>query len=190
MGNVILDLAMSLDGFAAGLNPTLKEPLGVGGERLHKWMFEDQTPTDAQVSAEIVNDTGAVLVGWNTYRDGIDSGWEGVTPFPMPAFVVVRRPPDRLVEGFTYVSDGIESALKQARAAAGDKGVWVMGGPTLAQAYLKAGLIDELRIHVVPLLFCQGKRLFDHLGRDQIELERTRIVESPGATHMVFRVVK
>jgi dihydrofolate reductase len=190
MGNVILDLSMSLDGFAAGLNPTLEEPLGVGGERLHKWMFENQTPTDAEVQGETMNRMGAVLVGWNTYRDGIDTGWGGVSPFPMPAFVVCRQQPDRLIAGFTYVSDGIESALKQARAAAGDKDVWLMGGPTLAQAYLKAGLIDELHIHVVPVLFCQGKRLFDHIGTEQIELERTRIVESPGATHLYFRVLK
>ncbi len=115
-------------------------------------------------------------------------------PFHMPVFVLTHRPKDTLTkEGgttFTFVTGGIESALSRAKAAAGEKDVSLAGGANLIQQYLSAGLLDEIQIHLVPVLLGGGVRLFDHPGTGQIELERTRVIESPGVTHLRFRVGK
>jgi dihydrofolate reductase len=112
----------------------------------------------------------------------------------MPVFVVTHEARETVTkEGgttFTFVTDGIESALKQAQAAAGDNDVSVAGGANIVQQYLRAGLLDEVQIHLVPVLLGEGHRLFDHLGAEHIEWERTRVIESPGVTHLRFRVVK
>jgi len=131
-----------------------------------------------------------VIVGRRTYDVAIDEGWEGVSPFQVPAFVPSRDVPAAVVPGFTFVTDGIHSALTQATAIAGDKNVWVMGGATVAQQYLAAGLVDELRIHIAPVLFGAGTRLFEHIGSDRIELEPTEVIQTPDAIHLRYRVVK
>jgi dihydrofolate reductase len=202
MGKVVFDISMSLDGFIAGLHDGPDNPMGDHGvEALHQWIWGDRTdgvPGDGakgsnrEVLAELKNTTGAIVVGRRTY-DIVD-GWGGTHPFgAIPAFVVTKAAPEHVPQGgtkFTFVTDGIESAVKQARAAAGDRNVYVVGGANIAQQCLKAGLLDEMRIHIAPLLLGEGIRLFDHLGAESIQLERTGLVDAPGVTHLTFRFVQ
>lgn len=190
MSNLVMEITMSLDGFVAGPNLSVSEPLGVNGELLHNWLFKDKTPQNAQLLDEINTTTGAVIVGGTTYKLGIDDGWGGQNPFSAPAFVVCHQPPAKSVEGFTYVIDGIESALRQANATAGAKAVWLMGGANLIQQYLKAGLVDEIHMHIAPILLGSGTRLFETSDGKLAELEITRVIETPAATHIRYRVVK
>jgi dihydrofolate reductase len=186
-GQVFLHLSMSLDGFAAGPNIGHAHPLGAGGERLHAWMADDPA-----IAAEFFAGTGAFVLGRRMFDLGIDLWGEDGT-FGRPCFVLTHRERAVLRRGpttFTFVGDGIASALAQARAVAGEKNVCVAGGPTLAQQYLAAGLIDEVRIQLIPVLLGAGTRLFDNIGGAQIELERTRQIATPAATHLGFRVVK
>lgn len=204
MGKVTVDISMSLDGFIAGPNDSVENPLGDGGERIHEWVYDlaswrerhgiagGRTDTDAEVLDEAFENTGAAVIGKRMFD--VANGWGDNPPFHIPAFVITHDAREKLVkEGgttFTFVTDGIESALDQARAAAGDKDVSVAGGANIIQQYLSAGLLDEIQIHLVPVLLGEGIRLFDQLGAEQIELERTRVIESPGVTHLRFRVVK
>jgi dihydrofolate reductase len=188
-GKLILDITMSLDGYVAGPNISATQPMGEGGERLHRWIFEEKTETDGAVLAETVDTSGAVIVGGTTYFLAIDVGWGGKSPFTVPAFVLSHRSPQTNVNGFTFVHNGIESALAQAKAAAGDKSVWLMGGADIIQQYLKAGLVDELQIHITPVLLGGGTRLFDTLAQS-LELTKTRLIASDGVTHLRFKVVK
>jgi dihydrofolate reductase len=203
---------MSLDGFIAGPNDGGEQPLGDGGMRLFDWYFDGDTPvrayrqaadrgvpvppfklssSSAQVFEELVETGGAVVTGRRTYD--IAGGWAGNGPVPgLPVFVVTHHVPDNVPHGesrYTFVTDGVERAIAQATAAAGDKSVSVMGA-SVAQQCLRAGLLDEVQIHLVPVLLGAGVRLFDHLGPDSIGLETTRVVDSPGVTHLRFRVVK
>lgn len=188
-GKIVLDLTMSLDGFIAGANISAEHPLGEGGPRLHHWMFENKNARDAAVLEETVQSSGAVITGARTYYDAIDEAWGGVSPFAVKAFVVSHRQPSKRVSGFTYVSD-LESAIVQARAAAGARNVWLMGGADIAQQCLKSLVVDELQIHIAHVLLTAGTRLFDHIGNSQIELEKIRLVESDVVTHLRFRVIK
>jgi dihydrofolate reductase len=192
MGQVILEISISLDGFVAGPNIRPEVPLGENGTLLHDWMFKYKTERDTAMSDAFIKSIGAVLVGGRTYHDAIDNdkGWGGANPFTMPAIVVTTRVPQNAPAGFTFVTDGIESALTQARATAGEKDIWIMGGANLAQQYLKASLVDEIHLHVVPYLLGSGTRLFDHIGSDVIQLEKLDVVDSAVVTHMRFRVVK
>lgn len=190
MGTVIVHMSMSLDGFVAGPNVGLEHPLGEGGERLHEWLFADpRDPLDMEVAGEMEAEIGAVVLGNRTFTVG-EAQWGGATPFPVPCFVLTHVAREELVKGptsFTFVTDGIESALEQACAAAGDRRVALMGADT-AQQFLRAGLLDELQLNLVPVLLGGGTRLFGDLA-EQVELERTRLVETPRATHVRFRVV-
>jgi dihydrofolate reductase len=203
MGKVVLDMSISLDGIGAGPNPSEEDRMGVGGERLHAWFpFYDpeQESTagvpaageaDARMVRELFAATGAVVLGKRTFDLGLEP-WGG-TPFPVPCFVLTHEARDDLVTNtgtFAFVTDGIERAVRRAQAAAGDKDVLVMGGPTVARQAVRAGLVDEIRLHLVPVLFGAGTRLFDDLGTKHIELEPTEVVASPAATHLRFRVVK
>jgi dihydrofolate reductase len=204
MGKVTVDMSMSLDGFIAGPNDSVERPLGEGGERLHEWVYDlaswrerhgltgGKTDTDAEVLDESLKNTGAAVVGKRMFD--FANGWGDNPPFHMPVFVLTHDAREKLVkEGgttFTFVTDGIQSALEQAKAAAGDKDVSVGGGANIIQQYLSAGLLDEIQIHLVPVLLGDGRRLFENTGTGQIELERTRVIESPGVTHLRFRVVK
>jgi dihydrofolate reductase len=204
MGKVSVDMSMSLDGFIAGPNDSVERPLGEGGERLHQWLYDlaswrerhgltgGKTDTDAEVLEESFKNTGAVVVGSRMFD--VANGWGDNPPFHMPVFVITHDAREKLVkEGgttFTFVTGGIESALEQAKAAAGDKDVSVAGGANIIQQYLSAGLLDEIQIHLVPVLLGDGRRLFDHISAEQIELEITRVIESPEVTHIKFRVVK
>jgi dihydrofolate reductase len=205
MAKVTSDISMSLDGFIAGPNDSVELPLGEGGERLHQWLYDlaswrerhgvagGKTNADAEVLAESFENTGAVVMGRRMFDFG-EKPWGNEPPFRMPVFVVTHDAREKLVkEGgttFSFVADGIESALEQAKAAAGDKDVSVAGGANILQQHLKGGLLDEIQIHLVPVLLGGGRRLFDHAGTAQIELERIRVIESQGVTHLRFRVAK
>jgi dihydrofolate reductase len=159
-----------------------REPHGLEGGK---------TTRDSEVLDEALNSTGAIVVGRRMFDNA--QGWGENPPFHKPVFVLTHeaRDPEAKEGGttFTFVN-GIESALDQARAAAGEKDVGVGGGANTIQQFLQAGLLDELQIHVAPLLLGGGVRLFDQLGAEQIELEPTRVIESPEVTHLSFRVVK
>jgi dihydrofolate reductase len=216
MARLTLDISMSLDGFIAGPNQTLEQPLGEGGEGLHEWAFRlaswrephglsggEVDAADNEVVAESLRATGAVVMGRRMYSGGdgaweddpnADGWWGDDPPFHVPVFVLTHHPRETVVKeggtSFTFVTDGIEAALEQARAAAGDKDVAVAGGADVVQQYVKAGLLDELQIHVVPVLLGEGVRLFGSLGPNQVQLEATRVIESPAVTHLRFRVVR
>jgi dihydrofolate reductase len=205
MGKVAVDISMSLDGFIAGPNAGIEFPLGQGGERLHQWVYGleswrerhglagGQSNRDAEILEEAFKNTGAVVMGRRMFDTG-EEPWGDNPPFHMPVFVVTHHAREKLIkEGgttFTFVTDGIESALEQAQAAAGDQDISVAGGANIIQQFLKAGLLDEMQIHIVPVLLGDGTRLFDELGTDHIELESTWVIESPAVTHLKFRVVK
>jgi len=206
MTKVMSDMSMSLDGFIAGPNDTVERPLGDGGERLHKWVSDlaswrerhglagGKTNRDAEVLDEAFKNSGAVVMGKRMFDLG-ERPWGDNPPFHMPVFVVTHETKEKLVkEGgttFTFVTDGIASALQRAKAAADDKkDVSVAGGAHIVQQCLSAGLLDEIQIHLVPVLLGDGRRLFAHLATSRIELERTRVIESAGVTHLRFRVAK
>jgi dihydrofolate reductase len=193
MGDVVFVISMSLDGFITGPGVSAETPLGRGGERLHDWMFDRKTDPDAEVVDEVYGRTGAIVIGKRMFDLG-EGPWGDPPPFGMPVFIVTHEARQPLVKQggttYTFVSDGIDAALEQAKAAAGDKNVGVWGGADTFRQYLAAGLLDELQIHLIPLLLGGGVRLFDGPGPEPIELEQTRTVETPSATHLWFRVVK
>jgi dihydrofolate reductase len=204
MGKVAMGLSMSLDGFIAGPNDGAELPLGEGGERLFAWYSGGDTeyrlpgtemvfrisPQSADLLREAHTKMGAFVTGRRTFD--IANGWGGRPPLGVPTFVVTHTVPQEWVyEGspFTFVTDGVESAVEQAKAVAGDKNVGV-GAASIAQQCIRAGLLDEIHVDLVPVLLGEGVRLFDHLGTGPIELESTRVVEAPGVTHLTFRVVR
>jgi dihydrofolate reductase len=204
MGKVATGLSMSLDGFIAGPNDGPASPLGDGGERLFAWYSAGDTeyrlPGTEMVfevsaqSAELLRDAhgkmGAFVTGRRTFN--IANGWGGSPPLGLPTFVVTHTvPQERVYEGspFTFVTDGVESAVEQARAVAGDKDVAV-GAASIAQQCIRAGFLDEIHFDLVPVLLGGGVRLLDYLDTEPIELESTRVIEGTRVTHLTFRVVK
>ena len=214
MPKLKLDISMSLDGFVAGPNQTLEEPLGRGGEQLHEWAFGalawreahgmegGETNVDSEVVEDAIAGVGATVMGRRMFSGGAgpweddpkaDAWWGDEPPFHHPVFVLTHHERERVTkEGgttFTFVTDGIESALEQARAVAGDGDVAVAGGADVAQQYLRAELLDEIQLHVAPVLLGGGVRLFDGSVPDAPRaLERTRVIESPtGVTHVTYR---
>jgi dihydrofolate reductase len=186
MAKVIVGATMSLDGFIADSTGSL-ELLYPALEALH----------DMEPLREAMQNTGAAVIGRHAYAMAEDPDWyTGNYEFQVPIFVLTHHPPTRHPKQtehltFTYVTDGIESAIRQAKAAAGDKDVTVIGGASTAQQVLRAGLADELDIYVMPLLLCGGLRLFDNISTQLIQLERTRVMELPGGrTYLRFRIVK
>jgi len=213
MTKLTFDITMSLDGFVAGPNPRDEQPLGDGGERLHQWVYGLKTwreqhgrpggeaNRDAEILEESTAGVGAAIMGRGMFGGGEgpwDESWQGHwgedPPFSMPVFVLTHHAREPLVmkggTTFSFVTGGIESALDQARSAAGGKDVAISGGASVAQQYLRAGLLDEFQVHVSPVLLGGGVRLFDQLGPEQIELETIRAVESPAVTHLKYRVVR
>lgn len=189
MGKVVLDATMSLDGFIAGPNVGVEQPMGEGGLRLHDWIFNTATsPVDADRVRDAFASTGAVVLGRRTFDVGIGE-WEG-TPFPAPCFVLthdVRGPRVEKSGTFTFIND-VDSAYREATAAAGGKDVRLMGAD-ISNQFLKAGLVDEVRIQLAPVLLGDGLRMFDCVGSGHIELERIQVIESPYVTHLRFRVI-
>jgi dihydrofolate reductase len=191
MTKVIVEMTMSLDGYMAGPNVSMKHAMGEGGDRLHEWIFAAKTEDDGKILDEMSETTGAVIIGKTMFNVGLQH-W-GDTPLPFPTFVVTHESLEKraMKSGtFTFVTYGIESALTQAIAVAGSKNVLIMGGANVAQQYLKAGLVDELRIHIAPILLCNGLRLFDNIGTDHIELEKNALSSTPGVIHIKYRIRK
>ncbi len=204
MGKVATGLSMSLDGYIAGPNDGPERPLGDGGDRLFAWYpggdTEYRLPATEKVfkvspqSAGLLREThsrmGAFVTGRRTFD--ITSGWGGKPPLGVPTFVVTHTVPQEWVyEGspFTFVTDGVQSAVEQAQAVAGDK-IIAVGAASIAQQCIRAGLLDEIHADLVPVLLGNGVRLFDHLGAGPIELESIRVNEGPRVTHLTFRIVK
>jgi dihydrofolate reductase len=189
MSKVVLNVTMSLDGFMAGPDISAEDPMGRGGLRLHEWIFDRSgSEADAAVTREVSDSTGAVVLGRRTFDVGVDV-WED-TPFPVPCFVLTHNARSQMVMKsgtFTFITAGVETALQQAQTAAGGKDVTLMGAD-IAQQALRARLLDEINLQIAPVLMGDGRRLFDHLGREHIELERSRILASPHVTHLRFRV--
>lgn len=206
-----LKIAMSLDGFVAGPNQSVDNPLGIGGMRLHQWAFPlavwramhglegGEVNESSRVVEESLANIGATIMGRNMFG-GHPGGWNRVKPwngwwgdnppFHHPVFVLTHhaREPLALLGGttFTFVTEGIESALEQARRAAGGKDVSLAGGAKAVQQYLAAGLVDEMEISLVPTLLGSGERLFERVGEGLHGLELVRTVAAPGVTHLKF----
>lgn len=193
MSKVVFDISMSLDGYIAAANRRPEEPLGDGGQRLHEWAF-GQDERSRKMLEDAVEGLGAVICGRQTYDTSVRWwGADGPTgPARRPVFVVTHRPPaDSPDNGvYTFVANGIGSALEQAVAAAAGKAVTVMGGADIGRQFIAAGLVDELSIHLVPVLFGSGTRLFDEFDGDHIQLDPVATVETPTAIHTTFRVRK
>jgi dihydrofolate reductase len=213
---LFLDISISLDGYVSGPQPSLEDPLGIGGEQLHEWAvatkaFQDahgrggggEAGPDDEVILESITNTGATIMGRKMFSGG-SGGWEDdprangwwgdEPPFHHPVFVLTHHEREPLQLGettFTFVTDGIESALEQARAAAGNKDVAIAGGANAAQQYLAAGLIDELQVHVAPMLLGGGERLFGSPGAGKLPgLDLTGVIESPAVTHLRYRTLR
>jgi dihydrofolate reductase len=204
MAKVIVELSISLDGFVAGPNDGRDNPLGDGGKRLFDWYESGDTELALPGTDMVfrVQRASAALLSeqWSTFGSGvagrrmfdIAGGWGGKPPVDGPAFIVTHHPPQEWIyddSPFTFVTDGVESAVRQAIAAAGGKNVSISSA-SIAQQCLNAGLLDEVHLDLAPVLLGGGVRLFDHLKVAPVELERIRIVETPDVTHLQFRVVK
>jgi dihydrofolate reductase len=211
VGRLRFQISISLDGFVAGPNPSEEHPLGEGGEQLHEWAFalaawrkpHGREGGEVNASTPMMEDAlanvGATIMGRNMFGGGPGpwgedpwNGWWGdEPPFHTPVFVLTHheREPLELEGGttFTFVTDGIESALEQAKQAAGDMDVSLGGGADVAQQYLAAGLIDELQLNVVPVLLGAGTRLFDSRAGADLNLEQVAAIDAPGVAHLKYR---
>jgi dihydrofolate reductase len=198
MATVGLDITMSLDGFVTAPNDDGSRGLGEDGEVLHYWVFggpwkygHQDAPASTGVDQQVLDEmttAGAAVVGRRMYD--ITDGWGGQTPFGVPVVVVTHRVADQPdpASGFEFV-DGVEQAVDRARELAGDKIVGIGGGASICQQALRAGLVDELQIHIAPVILGAGRTLFGELGT-RLQLERTRVLDSPYATHIRYRVVR
>jgi len=210
MGLVTCQISMSIDGFVAGPNQTFEEPLGERGEQLHEWVFPTEgwrklqgmeggeRSTDSKLVEELFRNVGAYIMGRKMFGGGAGpwdetwTGWWGDDPpYHTPVFVLTHHPREPVVmkggTTFNFVTEGIEAALAQARAAAGDMDVAIAGGASAVQQYLAAGLLDELHLHIVPMILGAGERLLENVG-DPI-LEPVEVIASPAVTHVKYRVV-
>ncbi len=213
MGKVFADISVSLDGFVAGPNATLEEPLGRNGDKLHEWvvrlaawrnphgMAGGETNADSAVVEETTANTGAVIMGRRMFSGGSgpweqdpnpDAWWGETPPFHASVFILTHHPRAQVIKKggttFNFVNDGIESALKQAKAVAGDKDISIAGGAETIQEFIRADLLDEFQIHIAPILLHGGVRLLENLG--DATLEKIRVIDSPLVTHVKFRIKK
>ena len=211
MSSITCQISISLDGFVAGPNQSLENPIGEGGLRLHEWVFqtaswrakEGQTGGAHSVDSDVVDglfqNVGAYIMGRNMFGPGRgqwDEGWRGWwgedPPYHVPVFVLTHhaRAPLPMKGGttFNFVTDGIHSALAQARAASTGKDVHIAGGARTIQQYLAAGLLDELYLHIVPIVLGAGERLLENVGNPT--LEPVQVIASPSVTHIRYRVVR
>jgi dihydrofolate reductase len=210
VGSLRSQISISLDGYAAGPEQSPENPIGIGGMRLHEWVFATRSwraqhgqeggedGVDSDIAARASEGVGAVIMGRRMFGGGEgewDLSWKGwwgdEPPFHVPVFVLTHHPREPLEMGggttFTFVTDGVESALSQAREAAGEQDVAVAGGASAIQQYLAAGLLDELQLHIAPVLLGGGERLLENVGDPR--LEPVEVVGSPAATHVTYRVL-
>jgi dihydrofolate reductase len=210
VGRLRFQISISLDGFVAGPNPSEEHPLGEGGEQLHEWALAlaawrkphgregGEVNASTPVMEEALTNVGATIMGRNMFGGGPgpwgDDPWNGwwgdEPPFHTPVFVLTHHAREPLeLEGttFTFVTDGIESALEQARQAAGERDVSLGGGADVGQQYLAAGLIDELQLNLAPVLLGAGTRLFDEGVGASLDLEQVAAIEAPGVAHLKYR---
>jgi dihydrofolate reductase len=212
MAAVTFDISMSLDGFIAGPNATLEQPLGEGGEQLHEWVVRlaswrerhgqegGETGPESDMLEESTAKIGAYVMGRRMFSGGEgpwetdarpDGWWGDDPPFHAPVFVVTHHPREPVEKQggttYTFFTDGAEAAIEQARAAAGDKDTSIAGGASIVQQALDAGLVDEFQVSVAPILLGDGVRLF---GESRPKIELTRVVDSPAVVHLKYRVVK
>jgi dihydrofolate reductase len=195
MAKVLLGVTMSLDGFIAGPNDEV--------ELLHDWLFGGEhvfyrggssfrlDAGDVEILEEAFWMTGAGVIGRRTY-DLAEEPWGDDPPFHVPCFVVTHRANEKVVKGetsFSFVTDGVESAIEEAKAAAGDKHVGIMGA-SITQQCINAGLLDELQIHIAPIILGKGIRLFENMDTDLIKLEKTKVIDSPRVTHIRYQVIR
>jgi dihydrofolate reductase len=211
MGIVTCQVSISLDGFVAGPNQTIENPIGEGGMRLHEWVFATASwrrqqgqvggvdSADSEVAEEVAQGVGAYIMGRNMFGGGSgpwDQDWEGwwgeEPPYHAPVFVLTHHPrePLSMMGGtrFTFVTDGTASALEQAQVAAGDQMVSIAGGASTVRQYLATGSLDELYLHIVPVILGAGERLLEDVG-DPV-LEPVKVVASPAVTHIKYRIAK
>jgi dihydrofolate reductase len=197
MGIVSCDIGVSVDGFAAGPSQSRAAPLGVGGEDLHRWMFE--APEENRAEIDGILGHGAYIMGRNMFgpmRGPWDEPWDGwwgrEPPYRAPVFVLTHHPrePIAMVGGtvFRFVTDGVQAAFDRARDAAGDRSIAVAGGASTVDQFLAAGLLDELRLHIAPIVLGAGERLFVHSGDVQLEPVSARATSL--AVHVTYRVVR
>jgi dihydrofolate reductase len=213
MSKVRVHIAISADGYVAGPNQSQENPLGEGGEALHAWFIElkawrephgrdgGEVNANTPIAEESTANVGAEIMGRGKFgppgggpwgEDPWQGWWGEDPPFHKPVFVITHHEREPLTLSdttFTFVTDGIEDALERAREAAGDKDVYIGGGADIINQYLAAGLVDELEVHIAPLILGGGERLFDGVGPD-LKLEQLRAVEGPGVAHLKYRVVK
>ncbi|MGV3661038.1 MAG: dihydrofolate reductase family protein [Prosthecobacter sp.] len=205
MSKTFIDVAISLDGYIAGPNGRAGNPLGDGGLRLHEWMFKTaafldhisqtggETGPDNDLVEHVFARAGAYVLGRNMFNEG-EVGWPEEAPFRAPVYVLTHTPREPWVRKggttFYFVTDGFDSALQQAKAAAGGKDVRISGGADVIQQALKAGVVDEMTLHLAPLLLGAGVRLFDTLTDEHVRLQQVSAVASPaGTTHLSYKIV-
>lgn len=204
---------MSLDGYSAGPKPSMKDPLGKGGEQLHEWAFKlkgwrkphgkvgGKSGSESDLIAQTVARTGAVIMGRKMFsggsgpweKDKNSTGWWGDNPpFHVPVFVLTSHPRDTLImkgnNSFIFVTDGIQSAYEQAKKVAGSKNIQIGGGASAIQQFIKAGLLDELLIQLIPVFLGGGTRLLDNV--DPAKLEKVSVADFPLATHLKYHIKK
>lgn len=204
MGKVFVSMGMSLDGFVAGPNAKPGNPLGDGGTRIHEWVYDVHAWRERQSAAggregtaddRLVEENfaraGAYVMGRRMFDEG-EVGWPEEAPFRAPVFVLTNAPREPWVRKggttFFFVTDGPHSALARAREAAGDKDVQISGGADTVRQFLNAGLVDEVEVHLAPVLLGSGTRLFEGVDPDRVMLERDRVIDSPKVTHIRYRV--
>jgi dihydrofolate reductase len=191
MTRVICDMSMSLDGYVTGQNDSRENPFGDGAEMLHDWIFDAATDEDRAVLQDMRDSVGAIVMGRTSFdKNEGDGGWDDGGPLgSTPCFVVTHHAPERSHPSiYTFVTDGVATAIEQAKQTAGDRKVSLFGATVMQQA-LPLGLVDEIRVHVIPVLLGGGTPLFAALD-STISLERTQVVATPAATHLGFRVVQ
>ncbi|HEY9529684.1 MAG TPA: dihydrofolate reductase family protein [Anaerolineales bacterium] len=192
MGKVIYDISMSLDGFITAANVRPEAGLGDDGERLHDWAFNSADPRNRELLAKGAS-LGAIISGRHNYDLAVPY-WEADGPTGdarVPTVVVSHSVPKDIPDGGVYrFADGIEAALEEAQKAAGNQDIAIMGGGNIAAQFIELGLVDEISIHLVPVLFGSGIRLFEHLGIEHVPLETLEVIETKEAIHLRFRVIQ
>ncbi len=190
---VVAEQSISLDGFSAGANQSPANPMGDGGQRLHEWLSATSSQPDANVIDAYWSRIGAVILGKRMFDNGLES-WDGENPWGVPAFVLSHDQRAQMSKNgdiqFTFVADGIEGALEQARAIAGDRDVAIADGAKTIQQSIVAGQLDELHVHLVPIVLGSGVRLLEGVGCPGIEIQPGTVVGSSGVTHLRYRLVR